>query len=367
MRKTTTSPADLVDRTLRLRVKDKHAKELRALAGEVNFVWNYLNETSFKIFERERRFPSAFDLDKLTSGATREGLALHSQTVQALSKRYVDSRRQHGKAKLRWRASSGSRRSLGWIPFKAAAATWRSGQLWISGVGKPLCFWDSYGLAGRKIVCGSLAEDSRGRWYLNVVVKVAVESPKIISTARPAVGIDLGLKAFAALSDGVIVPAPQFFRGMEDKLATAQPAGKKDRARAIHDTIRNRRGDFLHKLSAALVKKHGAIFVGNVNASTLMRTRRAKSIGDAGWSMFRDQLRWKCERAGVEFAEVDERFTTSTCSICLQRTGPAGLRELGIREWIYSSCGMRHERDCNSAKNILARGHARLAEGSRGH
>ena len=86
-----------------------------------NQVWNYSNELSFKVWQRERRFLSAYDLDRYTSGATKEGIPLHSQTVQAINAELVTRRKQFGKVKLRWRVSGGSKRSLGWVAFKACA------------------------------------------------------------------------------------------------------------------------------------------------------------------------------------------------------------------------------------------------------
>jgi IS605 OrfB family transposase len=82
--------------------------------------------------------------------------------------------------------------------------------------------------------------------------------------------------------------------------------------------IANRRKDFLHKLSTELTRAKGAIFVGNVNASGLAKTRMAKSVLDAGWSAFRTMLQYKCDDAGVWFAEVDEAFSTQTCSVFRQ-------------------------------------------------
>lgn len=90
-------------RVLRLRLKDKHANHLLEQSCEVNQVWNYCNEMAQRILERERRFCTGYDLDKLTSGAGKEGLSLHSQTVQAISAEYCTRRRQFKKAKLRWR------------------------------------------------------------------------------------------------------------------------------------------------------------------------------------------------------------------------------------------------------------------------
>lgn len=174
--------SDVVTRTLRLRLKDKHAALLCEQAREVNFVWNYCNELSYKILQREGRFCSNVDLDKLTSGATKEGISLHSQTVQAISKELVTRRKQFKKAKLRWRVSRGSKRSLGWIPFKAPAIRYKGGQVWYAG--RPLSLWDSYGLQHYELGAGSFSEDSRGRWYLNVTVKISSARARKTPRAR---------------------------------------------------------------------------------------------------------------------------------------------------------------------------------------
>jgi putative transposase len=99
------------------------------------------------------------------------------------------------------------------------------------------------------------------------------------------------------------------------------------------------------------------------NASALAKTRQAKSVLDAGWSAFRTMLLYKCADAGVWFEEVDEAFSTQTCSVCNSRAGPKGRKGLGIRGWQCAVCGAIHDRDVNAAHNILAAGHRRLAEG----
>lgn len=343
---------DLV-RTLRLRVKDKHASLLLEQAREVNFVWNYCNEMSIRILQRERRFCSNVDLDRLTAGATKEGLSLHSQTVQAISKEYVTRRRQFKRAKLRWRVSRGARRSLGWIPVKASALRYKAGQVWYCG--RPISLWDSYGLADHELGAGSFSEDARGRWYLNITVKAkwpAVPKPQTSS----ALGIDLGLKDFLVASDGRSESAERFYRDLEPALAAAQRANKKKRVQAIHAKIAARRKDALHKLSTALVCQHGAIFVGNVNAAGLAKTKMAKSVLDAGWSAFRAMLQYKGDDAGAWIRDVNEAYSTQECSGCHSLTGPKGLGDLAVRQWRCSVCGAEHDRDLNAAINILRRG-----------
>ncbi|MBC8737161.1 IS200/IS605 family element transposase accessory protein TnpB [Paraburkholderia sp. UCT31] len=346
-----------------MRMKDRHAPELRESAFHVNQVWNFSNELSFKVWERERRFISSNEIDGYTKGATKEGLPLHSQTVQAVSQELVARRIQHKKVKLRWRVSKGSRRSLGWIPFKASALRYRNGQVFLSGFDKPLSLWESYDLSKYELGSGNISEDARGRWYLNVTVKLKKTPKASLGAVEKSVGIDLNLKEFAALSDGYVVELEKNYRKLESELAKAQRARKKARVKAIHAKIRNRRKDQLHKLSTALVEEYGAIFIGNVNASALAKTRMAKSVLDAGWSTFRTMLQYKSDDAGVWFDEVDEAFSTQTCSCCNTRTGPKGLDGLRIREWACSHCGAWHHRDINAATNILAAGRRRLAVG----
>lgn len=351
----------LAVRVLRLRVKDKHAGALRAMAREVNLVWNYCNDLSFKVLQRERRFMGAFEMQKYLNGASKEGLGIGSAVFQQVAEEFVTRRKQFKKARLRWRVSNPKRASysLGWVPFKARSVGYRAGQ--VSFQGLKLSLWDSYGLGDYELGAGCLSEDARGRWYLNVTVKVARSAQ---SKAGTAVGIDLGLKDFLATSTGEKVQAHRFYRDLEGSLATAQRAGKKQRVKAIHARIANRRKDALHQLSTRLIQQHGAIFVGNVNASALAKTRMAKSVLDAGWSAFRTMLQYKSDDAGVWFEEVDEAYSTQTCSCCSQRTGPKGVAGLGIREWTCSHCNTVQHRDVNAAKNILARGLARLAEGT---
>jgi putative transposase len=187
----------------------------------------------------------------------------------------------------------------------------------------------------------------------------------ILDRSVPSVGIDLGLRTFAAFSDEARPPieAERFYRDLEPLLARAQRARHRNRTRAIHAKIANRRKDFLHKLSTNLVQGNGAIFVGNVNASALAKSRQAKSVLDAGWSAFRTMLSYKCADAGVWFEEVDEAFSTQTCSVCKSRAGPKGRKDLGIRGWQCPACEAIHDRNVNAAHNILAAGHRRLAEG----
>lgn len=346
-------------KTLKLRIKDKHIPVLEQMAREVNFVWNYVNDLGFKHLKQKGEFLSAYDIAKYTKGTSKE-CNLHSQTIQAVTEELVTRRKQFKKAKLRWRVSNkkSARRSLGWIPFKKSAIRCSDGYV---RYGKhQFKIWDSYGLSRYSVKTGSFVEDSRGRWYVCLVVDNA---PNLRSTGNKAIGIDLGLKDVATCSDGYKVENPKFYKKYEQKLATAQRAKNKKRVRALHAKIKNCRADHLQKESTRLVKENALIVIGNVSASKLAKTKMAKSTMDAGFAAFKTMLRYKCENAGVLFEEVNESYTTLTCSYCAGDTGPRGFAGLGIREWECRDCGTVHDRDINSALNILALGHQRLAVG----
>ena len=127
-------------KTLRLRIKDKHAKVLRQMAREVNQVWNFCNETSHRAIRERHQFLSGYDLQKLTNGFSKcDGVQIGSPTVQQVCEDYAKARKQFKKAKLRWRVSNpqSSKYSLGWIPFKARALQYKAGQ--ISFAGQKFC------------------------------------------------------------------------------------------------------------------------------------------------------------------------------------------------------------------------------------
>jgi IS605 OrfB family transposase len=346
-------------KTIQVRLKDKHAKMLNSQAREVNMVWNFVNETSMKILEREQRFCSAYDLDKYTAGATKEGISLHSQTVQAIGAEYVIRRKQFKKRRLNWRKSGGSKRSLGWIPFKKSAISYRNGQLWYQG--KPLNTFENERLSQYELGTGSFSEDAKGRWYFNATVKVAPKQ----NTSSKSVGLDLGLKETVVSSDGHHLTGRNY-RRLESKLAMAQRANKKKLVKTIHSQIKNRRKDELHKFSTMLTQEYGVIFVGDVSSQKLIKTKMAKSVLDAGWSQLKTMLEYKSHWAGVVYEEVNERYTTQVCSCCgsIPDSSPKGRADLNKRDWVCSDCGTSHQRDENSALNILRIGQDALVLGT---
>ena len=343
--------------TYKFRLRDTCDSELRRQSRAVNHVWNYCNERQREAVSKRRTWLSHFDLQKLTAGSSKE-LDIHGHTIQQVCRVYTQSRKTTKKPWLKWRSN---RKSLGWVPFNKDTVRYKNGAFVFRG--RSYKAWISRDLEeGQTFGAGSFNQDSLGRWWINLPVEV----DKLSATGTDAIGIDLGLKELVTTSGGQKIKHPRYYRNMEERIATAQRAKKKKQVKRLHAKVKAQRKDFLHKVSVRLVREHAAIFVGNVKPSTIAKTRMGKSSLDAGWAMLKDFLRYKAIRHEGIFAEIDESYTTQTCSSCgvLPDSRPKGIAGLGIREWACE-CGVTHDRDVNAAKNILARGLASLAEGTR--
>lgn len=322
----------------------------------VNFVWNFCNDAQKHALRWDKRWPTGFDLNVLTTGSSKE-LGLHSGTINAVCEQYAKSRSQHRRPYLRYRGQ----KKLGWVPFKGRDLK-REGNAFRFN-GNTFRVFCSRPLPEGKIHDRSnFSRDRRGNWFLNIVVDVPAAQARLPFTA---VGIDLGLHDFATLSTGEKIANPRHLRQLEEKLASAQRAKKKRQATNIHARIAAARRDFLHKLSTRIVREFDYIAAGNVNAAGLARTSMAKSVLDAGWSSFRQMLAYKAVKHGAWYQEVNEAFSTQACHGCESIAGPKGQTGLNERTWVCGNCGREHDRDVNAALNILLRGsgHRTPAEG----
>jgi IS605 OrfB family transposase len=209
----------------------------------------------------------------------------------------------------------------------------------------------------------TVIRDCAGRYFASFVVQAG---PRILPGAKSVVGIDLGLKHFAVLSDGTKIASPRFSRRAEKRLRRAQRSlsrkekGSRNRDKArvtvarAHARVADARRDFCHQLSTALIRENQAVAVENLAVKGLARTRLAKSVHDAGWSAFTGMLEYKARLYRRTFRKIG-RFepTSQVCSACGVKDGP---KPLHVREWTCAACGTAHDRDVNAARNIAALG-----------
>ena len=315
------------------------------MASAINYVWNYCQEVSLLAYRRDKMFLSAYDLHKLTVGTSKD-LRLSADTIQQVCTEYVTRRRQFKKIKLKWRSK---KRSLGWIPFKAAYIKLQADM--VTYCGHRFHLWLSRPIKGT-VKTGSFTQDARGRWYVNFQCDVSDATEPL---GQAEIGIDLGLTNQIACSDGVIYSRENLTRHHEAALALAQRAHKARRVKAIQAKIAHTRTDWTHKATTAIARRAKLIVIGDVSSTKLIQTSFAKSTYDAAWGSVRSQLHYKAIRLAGSCVTGRETFSSVTCSACGSRTGPSGLSALGVRAWCCTSCGTSHHRDINAATNILLR------------
>lgn len=335
-------------RTLKIKIRPESYQWLDKAAKEVNFVWNWCNETSYNAltpYYGKRKYLSAFDLINLSSGASKEFNRIGSANIQNICREYATRRNQFKKLKLRWRSSGGSKKNLGWIPLKPEQI------VKIKGNGFNFCkkrirLFEN--IEGYKFKEGCFAQDVLGHWYLCVPVEVEVlHKPSQSENC----GIDLGLGTVATTSGGDKLEY-KFYRDSEKKLANAQRRGHKKQAKFIHRKIRRQRADATHKFSRAIINKYQNIYIGDVSFNFLKSGNGAKSAYDGAIGMLKTQLQYKGQQAGRWVEVISEKFTTQACSACGCLSGPTGRTGLVVREWQCSECETEHDRDINAAINI---------------
>jgi putative transposase len=187
--------------------------------------------------------------------------------------------------------------------------------------------------------------------------------PKFMPTNTDAIGIDVGIENFAALSDGTMIPNPRFYQCGQAELRRAQrkvsrrKKGSNRRRKAVvllrkaHERIANRRQDFLHKTTTALVQKFGVIVVENLNVKGLALGILSKQVHDASWSTFFNFLSYKAADAGRKIVGVSCAYTSQTCPAC----GTRKKKSLAMRKHECSECGYTTHRDTAAAEVILGR------------
>jgi putative transposase len=254
---------------------------------------------------------------------------------------------------------------------------YRDGALTLAKMSTPLAFawsWPDIDPATLDPTTVTVSRDPCGRWYVSFAVDVA--DPAHLPATGAVAGIDLGIKDFAVTSDGEKIANPKHLARKAANLARYQrrqarcQKGSANRAKAkvkvarAYRKVRASRADFLHKTSARLVRDHDVIVIEDLAVKNMVRNRSlARAISDCGWGEFRRQLEYKTAKAGRHLVVIDRWFPSSkTCSACGQLLASLSL---STRHWTCPSCGTRHDRDVNAAKNILAAGLA-AAQGNLG-
>jgi putative transposase len=243
-------------------------------------------------------------------------------------------------------------------------------------IGRVHCMEDVAERVGDARVLRMTVSKRAGRWYAALTVE-RDDKPVTKPPKGGAVGIDLGIKTLATLSDGTVIDNPRCLAASERRLKKAQKAlsrkamGSKRRAKArakvarIHARVANQRLDAMHKLTTWLASTFSHISVEDLNAAGMARNHRlAKAVSDASFGEFRRQLEYKTAKTGARLHVIDRWYPSSkTCSKC-----GAVKAKLSLSERVFhcDACGLSIDRDLNAAVNILVAGSAPETINARG-
>lgn len=220
---------------------------------------------------------------------------------------------------------------------------------------------------------------SASGWYVSIQTEEDV--PDIVHSSNSEVGVDVGVKIFAALSDGTTYRPVNSLKKLENKLSKAQRDlsrkkkgsnnGKKQikKVALLHEKVANARMDYLHKKSTEISKNHAVVVLEDLKVSNMSRSAKGnvdnpgknvrakaglnKSILDQGWGMFRNMLEYKLKYSGGNLILVDPKYTSQTCSNCGHVSKDNRKTQSNFQ---CTVCGHELNADINAAKNILAVG-----------
>lgn len=211
----------------------------------------------------------------------------------------------------------------------------------------------------------TVSKNASNEYHISILVETGDEIPvkPKLESKGDVLGIDLGIKDFCVTSNGEVVENPKFLRSAQKRLVLLQrqlshkQKGSKNRKKAqlkvakLHQTIVNKRTDFLHKLSTRLVSENQAIAREDLNVKGMMKNHNlARSIGEVAWTQFDSMLTYKTEWQGKWFIQIGRYEASSkTGNECGHYYGGLTLDQ---RSWKCPTCGTVYDRDVNASLNI---------------
>lgn len=225
-------------------------------------------------------------------------------------------------------------------------------------------FHKSQNITG-KLVNVTVTRTSSGKYIASILCETEIEKH---SQVAQNIGLDLGIKSYLVTSNGEVVDNPKYYRTQKRKLCKAHRKlsrtvkGSSNRVKAkiklarTYKRITNLRDDFLHKLSARLIKQNSIICIEDLRVTNMIKNHKlALSISDASWSKFVTMLEYKALWHDRILQKVGTFYPSSQTCNCCGFINPL-VKDLKLREWSCPNCHNYNSRDENAASNILSEG-----------
>lgn len=365
----------------RLKSNKTQAQLFTQQAGACRFVYNWGRTLAKEAFDSKTKIPTYVDLAKKLTQLKREPdtqwlKLVHSQSLQQALKdldRSMQTFFKDLKQKKKAYFPGYRKRNLN-DSFSYPQNVQCADDLFFL----PKIGWVSY--RNSRSIEGSIKQATIKRegkhWNIHVVCEIPHNVSPVPIDPEKAVGIDLGLNHYAYISNGKVIENPRYLKADLNQLRrlhrnlSRKKRGSLNRQKAArrvatkHRSIKNKRKDFLHKVTTALIKSHDVFAVETLSISGMIRNRRlARSIADAGWAMFITFLNYKAGWTGKHLVKIGRFFPSSKqCSGCNEIQD----MPLCVRRFACKSCGIDLDRDLNASINIRAAGLAVLACGGNG-
>lgn len=213
------------------------------------------------------------------------------------------------------------------------------------------------------IKTSTISKTPTGKYFISILVELNEELPKKKPLSEnKAIGIDLGIKTFAVLSNRVEIENPKHLRKSIEKLKKLQrkvskkQKGSSNRKKSIvklaklHEKVANQRLDFLHKTTYYLVTNYDTLCLETLKANNMMKNHKlAQALSDISIGKFNDILDYKAEWFGCNILRIGQFEPSSKMCSC----GVINKElKLSDRNWVCKSCGTIHNRDLLAANNI---------------